>query len=262
LFWRESSSVKTLPDHLPNKPLVEAILEIRWGQDGQADPAYPLIVGRLYERLRTQYPAFEDLPIVAVPAEITVHQVRHRFRRTKEGWPLVQIGPGILTVNETDGYRWREFSERGKAVLPLLYDTRSKPELLEISSLLLRYVNAIEFDYSSSDVLKFLAEKMRVSLSLPSTREHRIVSSTLKSLGLQVVFPTESPAGSLILLVGTGKHKGQNALVWEIHFRSIHKEIPQLPDAFPSWLESAHDIVKKWFMEMVQGELLAQFSKP
>ena len=255
--------MKSLPDHLPNKPLIEAILEIRWGQDGQPDPAYPLIVGRLYERLRTQYPAIEDLPIVAVPPEITVHQVRHRFRKTKDGWPLVQVGPGVLTVNDTEAYRWREFSERAKAVLPLLHETHPKPETLQITSLLLRYVNAIEFDYSSSDVLKFLAEKMRVSLSfVPSTRERRIVSGNPKSLGLQVVFPVETPAGSVILLVGTGKRKGQNALVWEIHFRSIQGEISRLPDAFPSWLESAHDTVEKWFIEMIQGELLARFSKP
>lgn len=255
--------MKSLPDHLPNKPLIEAIFEVRWGQDGQPDPAYPLIVGRLFERLQTQYPAIEDLPIVAVPAEITVHQVRHRFRRTKDGWPLVQVGPGVLTVNETEGYRWRDFSERAKAILPLLYATHPKPENLQITSLILRYVNAIDFDYSSSDVLTFLAEKMRVSLSfVPSTRDLRIVSGDPKSLGLQIVFPVQSPPGSVILLVGTGKRKGENAIVWEIHFRSIQGEIPASRDAFPSWLESAHDIVEKWFIEMVQGELLAQFSRP
>ena len=253
----------SLPDHLPNKPLIEAILEVRWGQDGQPDPAYPLIVGRLYERLQTEYPAIEDLPITAVPAEITVHQVRHRFRKTKDGWPLVQLGPGVLTVNETEGYRWREFSDRAKFVLPLLYEKHPKPETLQITSLLLRYVNAIDFDHSASDVLKFLAEKMHVSLSaVPSTREKRIVSGNPKSLGLQIVFPVETPPGSVNLLVGTGKLKGQNCVVWEIHFRSVRDEVPRLPDAFPSWLEGAHDTVEKWFIEMVQGELLARFSKP
>jgi len=255
--------LNSLPEHLPNKPLIEAILEVRWGQDGQPDPAYPLIVGRLYERLRSEFPAIEDLPIVAVPAEISVHQVRHRFRKTKDGWPLVQVGPGVLTVNETDGYRWRDFSERAKALLPLLHETHPKPETIQITSLLLRYVNAIEFDYSSADVLAYLAEKMRVSLSfVPSTREAGIVSGNPKSLGLQVVFPSRTPIGSLILLVGTGKRKGTNAIVWETNFRSVEEEIPRLPEAFPAWLDNAHDTVEKWFIEMVRGDLLAQFSKP
>jgi uncharacterized protein (TIGR04255 family) len=255
--------VTRLPDHLPNKPLIEAILEVRWGQEGQPDAAYPLIVGRLYERLKTQYPAIEDLPIVQVPPEITVHQVRHRFRAAKDGWPLVQVGPGVLTVNETEGYRWRDFSERAKTLLPLLHETHPKPENLQITSLLLRYVNAIDFDYASSDVLAFLAEKMRVSLSfVPSTREKGIVRGNPKSLGIHVIFPAQTPTGSVILLVGTGKRKGADAIVWEIHFRSVAGEIPTLPDAFPSWLESAHDTVEKWFIEMVQGKLLAQFSKP
>jgi uncharacterized protein (TIGR04255 family) len=133
--FEKERHLNSLPEHLPNKPLIEAILEVRRGQDGQPDPAYPLIVGRLYERLRSEYPAIEDLPIVAVPAEIWVHQVRHRFRKTKDGWPLVQVGPGVLTVNETDGYRWRDFSERAKALLPLLHETHPKPETIQITSL-------------------------------------------------------------------------------------------------------------------------------
>jgi uncharacterized protein (TIGR04255 family) len=255
--------VKSLPEHLPNKPLVEAIFEIRWGQDGSPDPAYPLIVGRLFERLQTEYPAIEDLPITAVPAEITVHQVRHRFRKAKDGWPLIQVGPGILTVNDTDGYRWHDFSQRANGVLPLLYKTHPTPDALNITSLQLRYVNAIQFDYSSADVLAFLAEKMHVSLSfVPSSRSKHIVSGDPKSLGVQVVLPIETPAGSLILLVGTGKHKGNNAVVWEIHLRSAQGEIPTLPTAFSSWLESAHNALEKWFIEMVEGELLTQFSRP
>jgi uncharacterized protein (TIGR04255 family) len=66
----------------------------------------------------------------------------------------------------------------------------------------------------------------------------------------------------VILLVGTGKHKGENAIIWEIQFRSVEGEMPRLPDTFPSWLENAHTTVEKWFLEMVKGELLEQFSKP
>lgn len=254
-----------LPENLPSKPLVEVILEVRWGAEGQPDPAYPLIVGRLYERLQGDYPAIEPLQIeqAGVPAEMTIHQVRHRFRRTKGGWPLIQVGPGVITLNETESYRWRDFRERALRVLPCLYESHPSPDSLNITSLLLRYVNAIAFDYSSADALAFLAEKMRVSLSfVPSSREQNIVSGPPTSLGLHAVFPAMNPRGSIILLVGTGKHRGKNALVWEIHFRSVAGEVSSLPNAFPEWLEAAHDTVERWFLEMVKGELLERFSKP
>src|SRR5712692_230917 len=247
---------KGLPAYLPNKPLVESIAEIKWGQEGQPDPAYPIIVGRLFERLKTEYPSIEDLPITMVPAEMTVHQVRHRFRKTRDGWPLVQIGPGVLTVNDTDAYHWEDFSRQVKDVLPHLYAVHPSAETLSITSLLLRYINAVVFDYSSNNVLQFLAEKLRVSVSFAGPLLNETgVRHHPQSAALQVVFPVPTPAGALVLLVGTGKHKGQNAIVWEIHFRSLGAEIPKLPDAFPAWLEGAHAIIEKWFLEMVKGEL-------
>ena len=32
------------------------------------------------------------------------HVPHHRFRVAKESWPLVQIGPGLLTLNQTEKY--------------------------------------------------------------------------------------------------------------------------------------------------------------
>lgn len=95
---------------LNNKPLVECILEMRWALVEQApglsqDPHFPLLLGRLYDRLNADYPVHEQLPAAEVPSELVGHTVQHRFRRKAEGWPLVQVGPGILTVNDTDGYQ-------------------------------------------------------------------------------------------------------------------------------------------------------------
>ena len=66
-------------DELPNKPLVEAYVEIKWGRPNEPDPAYPIMVGRLYDRVRERFGKMVDLPIVQVPASMTVHAVRHQF---------------------------------------------------------------------------------------------------------------------------------------------------------------------------------------
>ncbi|MCX6750116.1 MAG: hypothetical protein NTZ83_01545 [Candidatus Pacearchaeota archaeon] len=46
---------------LKNKPLVEAIFELRWQlkeiQPGvKVDPNYKMLIGRVYERLKEEYP--------------------------------------------------------------------------------------------------------------------------------------------------------------------------------------------------------------
>lgn len=80
---------------LKNKPLVEAIFELRWDLQEpvpgiKIDPHYKLLIGRLYDKLNDEYPYHEQLPIAAMPDEILGHVVQHRFRRNKDEWPLIQ----------------------------------------------------------------------------------------------------------------------------------------------------------------------------
>ena len=53
-------------EDLPNKPLVEAIFEVQWALssvEGQAevDPGFRILLGRLYDRVRSEYPFLENL---------------------------------------------------------------------------------------------------------------------------------------------------------------------------------------------------------
>lgn len=246
--------------NLPNKPLIEAIAEIKWGKESELDPGFEIIVGRLYERLQAEYPEIEDLPIVQVPPAMTIHMVRHRFRRKKEGWPLVQIGPGILTINETEAYQWNDFSSRVKSVLAKLYDAHPFRERINISQLLLRYINAIEFDYLSQDLTAFLLKKMRTQISIPRELfQQAPVREKPHGLNLQLTFPTETPRGAFHLGFGTGQKKDKLALMWELQMRSTGPDVPEMPLAFDAWLTSAHGLAEQWFFEIVKGELLESF---
>jgi uncharacterized protein (TIGR04255 family) len=79
-------------EDLPNKPLVEAILELQWelqanptNNNLQRDPGFRILLGRMYDKVRTKYPELEDLPQTLIPEEVTPRIVRHRFRETKGG---------------------------------------------------------------------------------------------------------------------------------------------------------------------------------
>jgi uncharacterized protein (TIGR04255 family) len=255
-------TIQERPKDLPRKPLVEAIVEVQWGSEGQSDPAYPIVVGRLFERVQPKYPEIEDLLAVAVPAELTVHIVRHRFRRSKGGWPLVQIGPGVFTFNETEGYRWDEFSAQAKALLPKLYEAHPTPDTFRPNSILLRYINALEFDYFSRDLLRLLADKLHTSLSLPEAVFSRTkVHSRPVGLKVQTAFPVEEPRGALTLQFASGTSKGKQALVWEIHVRSVGDDVPEMPAGFDAWLDAAHSVAEEWFFGLAEGELLDGFAR-
>lgn len=103
--------------NLINKPLVEAILEVKWqlntiAQNVSIDPHYKLALGRLFDQLSDEYPYHEQLPTATLPDEVSGYAVQHRFRCASNDWPLVQMGPGILTVNDTRKYTWDDFSHR------------------------------------------------------------------------------------------------------------------------------------------------------
>ena len=87
---------------LKNKPLIEAILEVRWNlEPGPApgtgrDPHYKFLLGKLFETVKTRFPHHEELPAASIPEELTPYAVHHRFRESANGWPLIQVAQGFL----------------------------------------------------------------------------------------------------------------------------------------------------------------------
>jgi len=245
---------------LPKKPLIEALVEIKWGTEGEMDPGFHLLVGRLYERVRSEYPDVEDLPMSNFPSAFMTHVVRHRLRRTKGGWPLIQIGPGILTINETESYTWDDFSRRSRDVLPKLFEAHPSGDKLQVSQLLLRYINGVDLDYLREDVLEFLHKNMRTDLALPtSVFSDGQVDPKPMEFGLRMSFPAANPKGMLTVQINTGEIKKRPGLIWELLFRSAGTEIPEMPREFDSWLEGAHNTVERWFFELSKGPLLERF---
>lgn len=248
-------------DYLPNKPLVEALLEIKWGRADEPDPAYPLIVGALYERLQGDYPHIEDLPLAEAPPHIAVQAVRHRFRAKPEGWPLVQIGPGIATLNDTEDYAKDDFLNRAKLlpsqVIESVPSSYAKPL---ITSLLLQYIDAVEFDYGNLDVRDFLKSRLHVELSVPDTLfQGQPVRDQPVHLGMQMAFPLSEPAGQVELRVATGQRGGKPAVIWHTTVMTTGPAAELAAQKFDEWLEAAHGVTHHWFFALVQGELLKGF---
>jgi uncharacterized protein (TIGR04255 family) len=146
---------------LENKPLVEVLFELQWelqepAPEMKIDPHYKLLVGRIYDRVKDEYPFHEQLPTATIPDEIAGHVVQHRFRKDKNKWPLIQVGPGIITLNDTDGYIWENFERRISHVLDTFFEAYPlSEEKIIINKSLLRYIDAVKFDYEKENIFTF-----------------------------------------------------------------------------------------------------------
>ncbi len=250
--------------HLNNKPLVEAIFEIRWDLQGpqnmQVDPHYKILLGRLFDRLSSTYSKHSPLPTASIPDEMAGYVVQHQFRVSDNAWPLVQIGPGILTLNDTSAYSWDDFELRAKQLVSELYALYPDRDSLRINNMMLRYINAIEFDYGKEDIISFLREKMKITTSLPEALfADKQISKTPIGFNCQSIFPIKDPQGVVQLKYATGKRAEAHALILELLIQSAGKDVPLMPHGFETWATKSHDIVEDWFFKLIEGDLERRF---
>ena len=232
---------------LKNKPLVEAILEIKWHLvqpikvPGPAqmllpahDPHYRLLLGRLFDRFQKDYPVHEQLPTASLPDDMVGQVVQHRFRVAKDDWPLVQVGPGVFSVNDTQHYTWTDFQERAKEAVERLYDAHPNVSELRIQSLVLRYIDAVEYNYEQENAFDFLRDKLKVAINpLPSLFEDTGVESRPKSFTWQATFDCSKPPGRVHVSFATGRKEDKPAILWETTVQSSGATCPRCPMVSP-----------------------------
>lgn len=250
---------------LKHKPLVEAIVEVRWTLESPAqgierDPHYKFLLGRLFDRVHKDYPEHEQLPTATIPDEFVGHAVQHRFRSAPAEWPLIQVGPGILTVNDTDKYTWEDFRARSVAAVDNLFGAHPKPGALRIEALVLRYIDAVDFDYAKEDVFAFLKANMKVLAGLPRNLfDYPGVKRAPQHFSWQAAFACEKPQGSVSVRFATGQRQQNPSLVWETIVESSGSGMPPMPQEFAAWMDAAHNMTHDWFFKLIAGNLERRF---
>lgn len=250
---------------LKHKPLVEAILELRWALTPQdpmpgVDPHFRLLLGRFYDRVLADFPEHESLPSVGLPDEFVGHSVQHRFRVKPKGWPLVQIGPGVVSLNSTDDYSWDAFQPKAVWLIEKLFESHPKRSDLRCEALILRYIDAIALDFLSESVLDFIRAKLKVDIQLPPMLFDKTgVDSRPVNFSWSSTFKVTAPKGVIDLRFATGHREKKPALIWESTFRSMGDDLPKMPEDFAGWVNGAHKAVNDWFFKLIEGDLRRQF---
>lgn len=262
-----------MPEKLKTPPLIEALLEIRWqlkktGPDTFQDSGYRLATGRLYDRIQERFGFINQLALDEFPDEVTPYQPKIQFRARQNSWPLVQLGPGLATVNFTTPYTWDDFKEAIKFVLPKLIEAYQgiEPvqgnEGLNVTSARLRYINGVKLDWAEDDVTDFLKQKLHTVFELPEEiTQSDNIDSPPQFLNLHLGYTLESPPGRGLVRFATGRKSQEPALIWEIVVHSQDDDAPKLTDIedFWRWLEAAHTVIENWFLELIKGDLKQQF---
>ena len=241
-------------------PLVEAIFEIRWALEdveeegfpkGKRDPHYVVLVGRLYAELESNYPHIERLSAENVPESMTPYVFRQQFRASEDGWPLVQVGPGIVTVNQTEDYSWKSFKSKVSQLTNALFRVYPQPDKLTISGLSLQYINAEYFDYSNEDLFRYLRENLQTTVKIEKhVFDCAQVGERPDNFVLFLRFPCEIPRGSLTARIGMGTKMGKPGIIWETVIRSGGEDLPEEKGEILAWAEDAHEVARKWFDAM------------
>jgi uncharacterized protein (TIGR04255 family) len=257
--------LKSSKPNLSNKPLVEAIFELRWqlqqkGPNLFIDPHYKIFLGRIYDRVINEYPHHEELPTATMPEEFAGHVIQHRFRKSEKSWPLIQTGPGLITLNDTDNYTWPDFQKRAHRLLSKLFSAYPVKKELRFVMVQLRYIDGINFDFEKEDVFSFLRDKMKTQIGIsPKLFDGTEVSNLPLGLDFRASFPVKKPKGTVTLKFALGKKNNENSIIFETIVQSLKESTPKTEKTIKFWIEKAHFISDDWFFKIIEGELFERF---
>ncbi|WP_157685537.1 TIGR04255 family protein [Paenibacillus donghaensis] len=262
---------------LKHSPLLETILELRWttkehvpesfdlgpnaNEPFKADDYHKIFLLKMYDHLISNgYPEYSELPQAGVPEEYAANLVQHRFTQEESGWPMVQFGPGILTLNDTKSYDWLDYKERAINLAKTLYEIHPKKEKVKFTDIVLRYINSVPFNFEEGNLLDFLATNLKVNVGFDQeVIDHAGVTNSPRVFNFLTVLNSIEPVGQLYVTINRGLHEDQESIIWELMFRASVNSFPTNAQEFEVWIEGAHQVIDRWFKKSIEGELERRF---
>lgn len=250
---------------LAKAPLIEAVVEIRWG-----------LVKRDLEGMHLNFPDDEtkffpgQFRSVAASKGYTVtekinnppfpHLVNNRFRKDQNSWPCFQIGTGIFTANQiNEGYDWDTFKPTVLEGIDIL--DKSLPKNIKgITPLFieLRYRDGFLLDENETPS-EFLKTKLHFGFDPPDEflKSSFLDNKPVSGHAISFQVNTELPKGLLIFTLNEAIINGKKGFVMDTIMRS---EPAKLSKKFiVSWLEDAHTTQRHAFETLISPAYLRGF---
>ena len=258
---------------LTRPPLVEAILELKWQLENTpqgilVDKSFEVAHIRLANEVAGEFPFVEPLPSVQIPSQISSYITKYRYRTGSEEWPLIQLGPGIATLNFTKPYDWKKFLETSEKLVGWLHKAYSDHPLTLVSSQL-RYINAEPFDFQKNDVLEFIQRYLHTEIRPPKgITDSTLIKGHSQSVSWSFEYPLSALESSGIVRFSTGTmsngdSEDKKVVIWELLAQATGNHAPLFStegeNNLLSWIDEAHEVIEKWFFTFIAGELFERY---
>ena len=231
------------------------------------DPHFPVFKREFGESVKSSGFLFQEAANPPqIPLELRPNRPDIRFRKSPGTWPLFQIGPGILAVNNVPPYGgWSNFQGIFESGLKILWETYPIPEkYLKIKKVELHYINGFLNIHGFDSFSNFVNQQLQVSLDFPRDlfSESPIVSES-QEFKIEVRFHLDFPEQSQgIIKLNPGKVKGEKAVILELLVSKATAEtVPRTPEEIKAWFFGGHSVLRNWF-EILTSEGLKRKMGP
>ncbi len=244
---------------LPNAPLQEAIFELKWqlqpDETGTQliDPEFQFALGKFEHVLQMAFPHRVPKLPRQLPLHLLNYQAVYQFWKAKNTWPVVQLGPGILTVNDTEqNYEW------ANTYLPNIekaLDAIDKSYgVLSINSLSLRYIDVVRVaDYGFTTWQEFVRKHLNFEFN-----NHFDTRGELAQFHIEQSFRLKD-SGMLNLTFNSALNdRNEDVFIWQT---AVSKQAEFKMADVKDWLTNAHDCTSQVFKDICKKEFYASFAK-
>lgn len=253
---------------IKNSPLIEAIFELRWGEEKPGYFKYSkeetdFLPGLFYKAVQDLGFGYKEQLISNAGAATPdlPYTPKHRFQEAKDKWPCYQIGLGIFTANqlgnlstpEKDDYDWDKFRhviERG--IESLNRSTAGGLNRLQYPKSILRYLDG--FLLKEGDSFEtFVSNQIKANFVFPSVfTEQEYISSNARDIKLELSYKTTRPEGSIVVSVTSAKVSGERAVVMDTTVSSDLAEVDLSVEYLNEWCSQAHDLQRYAFETLIK----------
>jgi uncharacterized protein (TIGR04255 family) len=216
------------------------------------DPGYDVAQGVFVQSVKREFPVHkrlipESAPILLYPKPV------HQLWKGELIWPVVQLGQGIMAVNDTDdNYVWED-NYRPLIHKALKWLADSYDRALVFKRVYLEYIDAVDLtEAENQDVPNFVSQNFRIFIQNKFDFPGR-----LGDFNLAQTFSLEDQSNMLVTIKnGHNNNTGSPALIWTIR---VQKKGKMDANNILGWLDSAHSITSNTFVDMLNPDFYARF---
>ncbi|MBD8490075.1 TIGR04255 family protein [Echinicola sp. CAU 1574] len=244
---------------LANAPLQEVIFEVRWELSPDSsgkqmiDAGFPFALGKFQDFIKGEFPLKISKVPTEIPSQMMGYQTMYQFWKGNKTWPVIQFGPGILTVNDTEkNYIWED------NYYPLIKETigfllKAYEQKINFVGCTLRYVDVVEVEKYGHESWESFVKK-HINIAFENKFNTR---GELENFRFDQSFKVNN-LGTLNVNMSSGQNNKKKPLfIWQTGLsRSGRTDFTELVE----WLEKAHTCASNVFKELCKKDFYGSFS--